>query len=236
MRRTLRPPARAAGAAGAGPGVEGVAAACSTSRFMTRPASPLPLHAGKIDLALFSRLARGRRGAGRLRGHRGSRCGGLGGWRRLGGRLGLAPGGRTGVLDHAEHLADLDVLAILPRNLRQHAGLRGADLEVDLVGLELDERVARGDLIALPAQPLGDARVDNRLADLGYDDVGSHGGQVLEWAAVCARVDDRGRERAWRQTWAAGATCSPGSRRSRPRAQRPACSPRHRPARSAPAG
>ena len=47
----------------------------------------------------------------------------------------------------------------------------GADLEVDLVGLELDERLAGGDRVALLLQPLGDARFDDRFTEFGHDDV-----------------------------------------------------------------
>ena len=56
----------------------------------------------------------------------------------------------------------------------QHAGLRRRDLEVDLVGLELDERVADGDGVPFLLQPLRDARVDDRFADFGDDDVRWH--------------------------------------------------------------
>ena len=62
-------------------------------------------------------------------------------------------------------------VAVLCVDLAQHAGLRRADLEVDLVGLELDERLAGGDGVAFLLQPLRDARVDDRLADFGHDDV-----------------------------------------------------------------
>jgi hypothetical protein len=44
--------------------------------------------------------------------------------------------------------------------------LRGRDLEVDLVGLELDQGLADVDGVPFLLQPLRDARVDDRLADL----------------------------------------------------------------------
>ncbi len=53
----------------------------------------------------------------------------------------------------------------------KHTGVRRADLDVDLVGLELDERIAGRDGIAFLAQPFGDARVDDGLTDFGHDDV-----------------------------------------------------------------
>ena len=137
----------------------GAAAACSTSRLITRPASPLPrtlVRSTSCSSAAFRAVgvARGalrrRRppAPARLRvaGRRGAAAALAGGGCRAA-RRGVAG---AGVLDHAQHLADLDVLAILPRDLRQHAGLRRADLEIDLVGLELDQRVAGGDLRRLP--------------------------------------------------------------------------------------
>ena len=66
-----------------------------------------------------------------------------------------------------EHLADLHVLAILAIDAREDAGLCRRDLEVDLVGLELDQRIADGDGVAFLLQPLRDAGVDDRLADFG---------------------------------------------------------------------
>ena len=51
----------------------------------------------------------------------------------------------------------------------------GADLEVDLLGLELDDGLAGGDGLALALQPARDARFDDRLTELGNDDVDGHG-------------------------------------------------------------
>ncbi len=76
--------------------------------------------------------------------------------------------------DRPEHVSDLHIRAILMDDRGQYSRLRRRDLDVDLVGLELDERLADGDLIALLFQPLGDAGVDDRLAHLGDDDVSGH--------------------------------------------------------------
>ena len=46
-----------------------------------------------------------------------------------------------------------------------------ADLDVDLVGLELDERLAGGDGVAFLAQPLGHTRVHDGLTDFGHEDI-----------------------------------------------------------------
>ena len=60
-------------------------------------------------------------------------------------------------------------------DLDQHAGLLGADLEIDLLGFELDDGLAGGDRLALALQPARDARFDDRFTELGDDDVGGHG-------------------------------------------------------------
>src|SRR4029079_10354496 len=79
-----------------------------------------------------------------------------------------------GVLDDAEHLANLDVLAIFPIDALQHTTLRRRHLEVDLIGLELHERIHASDDFSFVAQPLRDAGVHDRLSDLGNDYVGWH--------------------------------------------------------------
>ena len=50
-------------------------------------------------------------------------------------------------------------------------GFARAHLEIDFVRLELDERIAGGHHVPFLAQPLRDARIDNRLADFRYDNV-----------------------------------------------------------------
>ena len=136
-------------------------------------------HAGERDVVRLGHLARGRRrallavdaggaaaragAAAAARAPRGRRRG----WR--GGRRGRGSG--AGLRRRAEQLADLDVLAFLPRDLHQHAGLLGADLEIDLLGLELHDRLAGGDGVAFLLQPARDARFDDRFTELGNDDV-----------------------------------------------------------------
>jgi hypothetical protein len=46
----------------------------------------------------------------------------------------------------------------------QDSGPLGRDLDVDLLGLELDQRLAGRDLVALALQPRPDRRLDDRLA------------------------------------------------------------------------
>ena len=74
-------------------------------------------------------------------------------------------------LEHAEHLADLHVLAVLAVDARQDAGGLGADLEVNLVGLQLHQRLAGGDCVAFVLQPARDARLDDGFSELRNDDV-----------------------------------------------------------------
>ena len=153
----------------AGAGGSAAPAACSTSRRMTRPPSPLPRTLRQIDFVAprppsapsASRARRSRLASpvaasrvGRVRRRRRRRRRAL---RRL--------------VQDPQHFADLHVVAVLAVDAAQHAGVRRADLDVDLVGLELDERIAGGDGVAFLAQPLGDARVDDRLTDFGHDDI-----------------------------------------------------------------
>src|SRR5207237_9853984 len=56
----------------------------------------------------------------------------------------------------------------------QHARLWRRHFEIDLVRLELDQRVARRHDVPLLLQPLRHARVDNRFAYLRNDDIRWH--------------------------------------------------------------
>src|SRR5687768_11258842 len=55
-----------------------------------------------------------------------------------------------------------------------------ADLEVDLVGFELDDGFAGFDPIALFLQPARDSRLDDRLPKLRNNDVGHTSGLLCE--------------------------------------------------------
>ena len=92
-----------------------------------------------------------------------------------------------------EHFADLHVGAVLVIDPAQHAGFRRRDLEVDLVGFELDERIAGRDDVAGLLQPARHARIDDRLADFGNDDICWHA-PVLSadvWASCSATASRR---------------------------------------------
>jgi hypothetical protein len=127
-------------------------------------------------------VARGRGGAdvvGAPVGCRRRRCGAGAGRRRRGGRGNrfAASGGcrRRGsvFIEHRQHLADLDVGTSLVRNRRQHAGPIRAHFQIDLLGLEFDQRIARRDPIADVLQPFRHTGFDHRLAQLGHHDIHS---------------------------------------------------------------
>jgi hypothetical protein len=82
-------------------------------------------------------------------------------------------------VDAPQHLTDLHVVAILAGDAAEDAGLRGTDLEIDLVGLELDEGITGRYGFPFLPQPLGDARVDDRLTDLRDQDVYWHNENFL---------------------------------------------------------
>ena len=67
------------------------------------------------------------------------------------------------------------------RNALEHPGSRRGHFDVDLVGFELDERLAGRDGIAFLLQPARDPRIHDRFADLGHDDVDRHG----EESTIC---------------------------------------------------
>ena len=56
----------------------------------------------------------------------------------------------------------------------EDAGAIGADFEIDLLGFELDERLAGIDRVALLLQPLRDARFDDGFTEFGNNDIGRH--------------------------------------------------------------
>src|SRR5262249_16801124 len=78
------------------------------------------------------------------------------------------------LFDDTEHFAALHVGAGAVRDAAEDAGLRGGDLEIDLVGLELDERLSGGHRVAFVFQPSCDPGVDDRLTDFGDNYVRGH--------------------------------------------------------------
>ena len=152
----------------------------STSLFVTRP----PLRSRETASSftpVFARHVSGRWCGAHVRvrlSRRAARRGAVGRGRlprRLRSVAAAAPATR---IERREHFANLYVRAFGVFDGREHPGAVGADFEVDLLGLELDQRVAQVDMVAFFLQPLGDARFHHRLAQFGHDDVGHRLSQV----------------------------------------------------------
>jgi hypothetical protein len=82
----------------------------------------------------------------------------------------------------AVHLHDVTFVA-LP--LGEHASGEGGNLDGDLVRLELDERVASGDRLALFLEPARYGRFDDRLAEGRDFDCGHEGSSRSESRRRC---------------------------------------------------
>ena len=89
-------------------------------------------------------------------------CAVLGGWCRR---------RRAAFIDDCQQFADLDVLAFLSSDAGDDAAFLCADLEIDLLSLELDDRLADFDAVSGLLQPPRDARLDDRFTKLWDDDV-----------------------------------------------------------------
>jgi hypothetical protein len=64
-------------------------------------------------------------------------------------------------------------------DLAQDAGALGGDVDVDLLGFELDQRVAGLNTIAGLLQPRADRRLDHRLPQDGHPHFNRHGPPLL---------------------------------------------------------
>jgi hypothetical protein len=92
-------------------------------------------------------------------------------------------GGRTVVFTYgSDDLADVHGLALALGDGLQDAVLLGLDFEVDLVGLEFDERLARRYGFALLFEPTPDRRVGDRLPKLGNVYLSSHYSLFLSYS------------------------------------------------------
>ena len=95
--------------------------------------------------------------------------------RRCGGsRRGSGPCGTGTIGDLTEQRADRDGVAVLRRDLAEHAGRGRRHLDRHLVGLEFDQGLVDGDGIAGFLEPLadggfGDGLAECRNADFGHD-------------------------------------------------------------------
>ena len=70
-----------------------------------------------------------------------------------------------------EKVADLHVFALETLDAGEYPAMFGADFQVDLFRLELDNRFAGLDAVTFLLQPARHARLDHRLSELRYDDV-----------------------------------------------------------------
>ena len=75
------------------------------------------------------------------------------------------------LLDRPQYIADFHIRAVLVIDPGEHAGARRRDLEIDLVGFELDERITGGDRVPFFLEPLGDTGVDDGFSDFRNDNV-----------------------------------------------------------------
>ena len=93
---------------------------------------------------------------------------------------GLLRPARPVLADHDEHRPDRDDLALGDEDPRDLPGRRRRDLDRRLVGLDLDERIVLGDLLALRDEPAGDLALGQALAEVGQLELVGHRGRDLE--------------------------------------------------------
>ena len=152
-------------------------------RFGHASLRPAAGHALQVDAELLCEPANERRRPDTSR--RGtSRCLALGrvpfGRRRWRARLCAV------LADHDEDRPDRDDLALLDEDLRDLAGGRRRDLDRRLVGLDLDERLVLGDLVALGHEPAGDLAFGQALAEIGKLELVRHGGGIYRGRPIQA--------------------------------------------------
>jgi hypothetical protein len=68
------------------------------------------------------------------------------------------------LIELAEHVVDVHDFTLLPVALLEHAGFEGRHFHGDLVGLEIDQRVASGYDIAFLLEPPRDGGLNDRFA------------------------------------------------------------------------
>ena len=192
-RRRARAPARQRPAAATGVGAAAARSiAASMSPLVTRPSLPEP---GTVDASIPVSAA-SLRTDGASRASSGGFDDGFRTRPRLlfgrvdgRGRVGLLvrPPQRRGrglagracaFLDLSEQRADGDRLAVLGRDVAEHAGGGRRHLDRHLVGLELDQRLVDRDRIARLLEPLADGRLGHGFAERGHADF-SHGAIFL---------------------------------------------------------
>ena len=77
-------------------------------------------------------------------------------------------------VNHAQHIANFDVVPFPVCNAAEHAAALSADLEIDLVGLQFYDGFACPDGFAFMLQPTRHGGFEHGLAQWRYDDVNWH--------------------------------------------------------------
>jgi hypothetical protein len=98
-------------------------------------------------------------------------CGGLRGRGCLGAVGGSDPGAFA---DETEDFANGDDVALAFVDAREDTVIVGGDVEVDFVGLQLDEGFATTDGVTFALQPLADDRIDQGLPEWWHPDFDRH--------------------------------------------------------------
>src|SRR5690606_4813663 len=88
--------------------------------------------------------------------------------------------GSRGLVELAQDLVDLDDVTLVLRAALEYPRLEGGYLDGDLVGLELDQRLALSHGVARVLEPAADGRLDDRLAERGHLDLDHASRHVLK--------------------------------------------------------
>ena len=91
------------------------------------------------------------------------------------GGTGVTGGLLTLIADLGDDTSDVNGVVLFGQDLQQHAGHRGGDLGVDLVGGDLQQRFVDLDGVADLLQPLGDSAFSDGFAQFGHFDGVRHG-------------------------------------------------------------
>src|SRR5262249_33718268 len=84
-------------------------------------------------------------------------------------------------VDHAENVADLDVITLFALDFGQNTVFFRADFEVHLIGFQFDDGFANFDAIPFFLQPLSNRRLDHRFTQFLYNN--------LEWHSYFSRIN-----------------------------------------------
>src|SRR5262249_46184328 len=83
-----------------------------------------------------------------------------------------------------KHLIDLYNITFVAKSFREYAGFLRGDFDVDLIGFELDDRLAYGDSIALVFCPARNSCFGDGVTEWWHFDVDHWTGEYMESAGV----------------------------------------------------